>query len=874
MKRFLSSRSTILLMLLLGAASTALGADRFYTTPLNIEPGDSRTIAFCLDNSQEFCGFQADVRLPVGLEVVIGDNGKADCGLSPRADSSYTVVTNLISPEMLRVGAFSTSHIPIAGESGEFMFLNIHASDTFEGGELTISDILFTDASNNDVELPDFTVAVGNEYQNSFFIPDFNIAVGETKEITLILDNEAPFTAFQTDILLPEGLEFVEHSPAMTSRGTDHTLTAKAFGDGRVRLTCLSLSNATFVGNEGGLATISVTASKDIASNCSIEMQNQRFSTPAAKEYLLANSMTSVSTERVLVESISLNQESIELNPDEGFQLEATLLPSDASTPHVEWKSNDPYVATVNEEGYVKAIAPGEALISVSATDGSGICASCQVSVKGIPASGVAILNPGSQTLKIGESIQLTAQITPENATDKTLSWFSSDEVVATVDGTGCVTANNVGHALISVVTSSGAKDEMEFEVVGEISEETLVWNQEFRCEVGESVVLDAHSTADAPVIFSNARIGGGYHKAEFEEKDGLWIATFPEAGPYVLRAECDNQAIEKRFNVVPSHEGLSNIDGLYYRYADGENSTLKVVYGYEMYAGDYNLSSIVEGIPVISIDDFAFYCCEDLSRVTLAEGISSLGQQPFGASSLSYISIPSTVASVGERYPFNALLGDLSRIDLRGEEPPYADETTFNGFVDYENCELHVPEGRTDTYRSAPIWSNFARIIDDLPAAPTASVRIYGGNRTIREGEQIRLKALVIPEDRTDEVSWSSSDPGVVSVDEDGVITGMEMGTATIYAEVDGCLGEISVMVEIADNLIETPINSSVVVRVSDSGLRIDGLVPGNVVRLCRLDGVVVFEQSATSPNITIPVVSKGIYLLRMAGQSYKVIF
>lgn len=265
--------------------SAATAADRFYADEVNFEPGETKTIVFNLENSQDFYGFQADITLPYGLSIV-SKSGKPEVTLSSRANSSYTLVSNQLSAECVRVGAFSTNHTAITGTSGALLYVKVAASETFSGGELIVSDILFTDITNNDVTLPDYTAELGTEHNNRFYIPDFKIAVGETKVVSIVLDNETSFTAFQTDIYLPEGLVIVADSPHLTSRGSGHTLSAKAFTDGRVRLACFSLSNTPFTGNTGDLVTLQLLATKDIAETCTIELRNSKFSKSMPKNML------------------------------------------------------------------------------------------------------------------------------------------------------------------------------------------------------------------------------------------------------------------------------------------------------------------------------------------------------------------------------------------------------------------------------------------------------------------------------------------------------------------------------------------------------------------------------------------------------------
>jgi PKD repeat protein len=79
------------------------------------------------------------------------------------------------------------------------------------------------------------------------------------------------------------------------------------------------------------------------------------------------------------------------------------------------------------------------------------------VSEPGVPVTGVSITE-GDQTLEIGQTVQLTAVVEPENATDKNVFWSSDNDAVAMVDGAGLVTAIAEGAAIITVTTEDGNK--------------------------------------------------------------------------------------------------------------------------------------------------------------------------------------------------------------------------------------------------------------------------------------------------------------------------------------------------------------------------------------------------------------------------------
>ena len=136
--------------------------------------------------------------------------------------------------------------------------------------------------------------------------------------------------------------------------------------------------------------------------------------------------------------------------------LTATVIPSNATDKSITWYSYSPSVATVSSSGVVTAMSVGTARIVVWANDG-GEFATCFVTVSGISVTGVS-LNKTSMSMTVGDTQTLTATITPTNATDKSVSWSSSNTSVATVSSSGVVTAKSQGTATIIVSTADGGR--------------------------------------------------------------------------------------------------------------------------------------------------------------------------------------------------------------------------------------------------------------------------------------------------------------------------------------------------------------------------------------------------------------------------------
>ncbi len=162
--------------------------------------------------------------------------------------------------------------------------------------------------------------------------------------------------------------------------------------------------------------------------------------------------------DKVSVTGVSLNKTSLSMTEDETQTLTATVTPSNATEKSVSWSSSNTSVATVSSSGVVTAKASGSATITVTTNDG-GKKATCLVTVKArtVAVTGVG-LDKTSLSMTVGDFQTLTATVTPSNATDKSVTWSSSNTSVATVSSSGVVTAKGIGTATITVTTNDGDK--------------------------------------------------------------------------------------------------------------------------------------------------------------------------------------------------------------------------------------------------------------------------------------------------------------------------------------------------------------------------------------------------------------------------------
>ena len=170
-----------------------------------------------------------------------------------------------------------------------------------------------------------------------------------------------------------------------------------------------------------------------------------------AEDYLTVT----VEANTVCVTSVTVEPRTMEAGDTCYFT--ASVSPENATNKSVVWSSSNPSVVTIiAESGYAIAEGGGTALITATAADGGGASGSCYVTVHENVLVSDVTLSQTSLSLEKGDTATLSATVSPTNATNKALTWSSSNSSVASVSG-GTVTAVSGGSATIMATATDGS---------------------------------------------------------------------------------------------------------------------------------------------------------------------------------------------------------------------------------------------------------------------------------------------------------------------------------------------------------------------------------------------------------------------------------
>ena len=420
---------------------------------------------------------------------------------------------------------------------------------------------------------------------------------------------------------------------------------------------------------------------------------------------------------------VILNQNEIGIMKGKSYQLEATVLPEEATNKQVIWTSSDPSIVEVNEvTGYINALKVGSAIVSVK-TLINDVVSECIVNVtdKNILVTNLNV-NEKYINLAVGFTHNLTYRTIPTNATELSLNFSSSDSSVAIVSNNGVIRGIKEGSAIITVSSNNGRVKDTAYVTVYKKGTNSVV--------NGESI-----KTTNYPKSINIS-----------DESLNLKIGSTSQLITTILPSDANQEISWSSSNsnvAVVDSNGLVTARGIgtatiVARTINNMIDTCQVIVG--------NYSLTLKGISVTT--DYTVLPLNSSKQLIVAFNPSNATNK-----TITWTSSNPSIATIDSSGNIKAISPGSTIITARSLD---------GGYTDTVNVEV----------------VNYNNIIEEKTLA------FQNGTYSVGVNQTITLEPIITPSNATfKSVGFESSDPSIATVDANGVVKGFKAGQVTITA-------------------------------------------------------------------------------------------
>ena len=500
----------------------------------------------------------------------------------------------------------------------------------------------------------------------------------------------------------------------------------------------------------------------------------------------------SFTTLDIPITAFYLNPEYLNLTVGTSQTIVATILPKDATTREIVWSSSDETVATVDQAGNVTAISVGTTSIRAQAGTWD---ATCYVSVI-IPVESVT-LSKNSVTLEVGESVDVYAVISPDNATEPYIEWKSSDESVAYYDQYyGIIIAKKEGFAIITA-SAGDVSDECRVTVIARQVHVTDIYLNKSTLTLGTGFSEQLTATISPGNAVEKTVVWESYDE-DIATVDQTGKVTGVAYGTTTVRATARDVWAECTVNVIVPVEKIT-LDTYSATLEEGDYIWLNATV-WPADATERNVDWSSSDTQVINVYTDGRVSAVGVGTATVTASAGGKTAECVITVNKKIIHVTSIKLNKSELW----LDQNVSQKLIATVEPWNATDRSVTWSSSNENVATVEQDGYVTARsggtaiitasadgKTATCTVNVPILIESISLDPTSI--------TLEVGQSARISATFSPADATRGITWESSDPGTVSVDQDGNVSALKAGTVTITAFSGDVRATATVIVKLA---------------------------------------------------------------------------
>lgn len=480
--------------------------------------------------------------------------------------------------------------------------------------------------------------------------------------------------------------------------------------------------------------------------------------------------------------AIKISDSRLSLEEGEEATLTASVFPSDATQSTLTWRSDKPEVATVDQDGNVRAVKAGVAVITVSVSE--TVFETCTVTV----VSRVTGISFDVDELEIlpGESHQLKVTVLPENASVPDVNWSSDNAKVAKVSDTGLVTGLSAGEATIHAVTKDGGKMATCLVKVGTPVSGISLSKSSASMYVGDSplaltAAITPSNASDKSVVWSSSDAS----VASVTAGSGLDATVTPVAAGTAtitvstqdgkFSASCVLTVMQHVTGVSISKSSLTLYTGqtetLSAQVKPDDATDTRLTWS----SSDKTVATVANGLVTalkagstqIRVTSFEGGF-QDVCNLTVKQHATGLD---LSASTLT-IYLGQTVTMTATVLPSDASDKSVTWTSSNSDIV----SVTQNGSV----TANAMGEAEITATSNDGGFSKSCKVTVIEPLVPATSLTLTPKTMSLNIGESGSLELQILPNDCNEKLKWESSDPSVATVN-NGDIKALAAGTTTI---------------------------------------------------------------------------------------------